>query len=40
MAECWTLGVKAGIDAATIVGVFNEAALRHQMDRKVRLPAT
>ena len=26
MAECWTAGVKAGIDAATIVNVFNEAA--------------
>src|SRR5207244_8253914 len=27
MAECWTAGVKAGIEAATIVDVFNEAAL-------------
>src|SRR5205823_13428832 len=27
MAECWTTGVKAGIDAATIVEVFNQAAL-------------
>ena len=26
MAECWTAGVKAAIDAATIVKVFNEAA--------------
>src|SRR6266851_2156765 len=32
--------VKAGIDAATIVHVFNEAALGHQMSLKVRLPAT
>jgi 3-hydroxyisobutyrate dehydrogenase-like beta-hydroxyacid dehydrogenase len=40
MAECWTVGVKAGIDAATIVKVFNEAALGHQMNLKVRLPAT
>jgi 3-hydroxyisobutyrate dehydrogenase len=40
MAECWTAGVKAGIDAATIVRVFNEAALGHQMSLKVRLPAT
>jgi 3-hydroxyisobutyrate dehydrogenase len=40
MAECWTVGVKAGIDAATIVKVFNEAALGHQMSLKVRLPAT
>jgi 3-hydroxyisobutyrate dehydrogenase len=40
MAECWTVGVKAGIDAAMIVRVFNEAALGHQMSLKVRLPAT
>src|SRR5205085_12205578 len=40
LAECWTTGVKAGIDAATIVNVFNEAALGHQMSMKVRLPAT
>ena len=40
MAECWTAGVKAGIDGATIVHVFNEAALGHQMSLKVRLPAT
>src|SRR3984885_4807620 len=40
MAECWTTGVKAGIDAATLVRVFNEAALGHMMNLKVRLPAT
>jgi len=40
MAECWTVGVKAGIDPATIVDVFNQAALGHQMSLKVRLPAT
>jgi 3-hydroxyisobutyrate dehydrogenase len=40
MAECWTVGVKAGIDAATIVEVFNEAALGHMMSLKVRLPST
>jgi 3-hydroxyisobutyrate dehydrogenase len=40
MAECWTAGVKAGIDAATIVNVFNEAALGQMMSLKVRLPAT
>jgi 3-hydroxyisobutyrate dehydrogenase-like beta-hydroxyacid dehydrogenase len=40
LAECWTTGVKAGIDAETIVKVFNEAALGHQMSMKVRLPAT
>jgi hypothetical protein len=40
MAECWTVGVKAGIDAAMIVKVFNEAALGHMMSLKVRLPAT
>src|SRR5437762_10186492 len=40
IAECWTTGVKAGIDAATIVRVFNEAALGQMMSLKVRLPAT
>jgi 3-hydroxyisobutyrate dehydrogenase len=40
MAECWTAGVKAGIDAATIVEVFSEAALGQMMSLKVRLPAT
>ena len=40
MAECWTTGVKAGIDAATIVKVFTEAALGNMMNLKVRLPAT
>ena len=40
MAECWTVGVKAGIDAGTIVNVFNEAALGQMMSLKVRLPAT
>ncbi len=40
MAECWTTGIKAGIDAATIVNVFNEAALGQMMSLKVRLPAT
>ena len=40
MAECWTTGVKAGIDAATIVKVFNEAAVGQMMSLKVRLPAT
>jgi len=40
MAECWTVGVNAGIDAGTIVDVFNEAALGHMMSLKVRLPST
>ena len=40
MTECWTVGVKAGIDAATIVKVFNEGALGQMMSLKVRLPAT
>lgn len=40
IAECWTAAVKAGIDAATIVNVFNEAALGQMMSLKVRLPAT
>ena len=40
MAECWTVALKAGVDAAMIVNVFNEAALGHMMNLKVRLPAT
>ena len=40
LAECWTTAVKAGLDAATIVNVFNEAALGQMMSLKVRLPAT
>lgn len=40
MTECWTTAVKAGVDPATIVRVFNEAALGHMMNLKVRLPAT
>jgi 3-hydroxyisobutyrate dehydrogenase len=40
MAECWTAGVKAGIDAATLIEVFREAALGHMMSLNVRLPAT
>ena len=40
LAECWTTAVKAGLDAETIVRVFNEAALGQMMSLKVRLPAT
>src|SRR5215469_18082090 len=40
IAECWTTAVKAGLDTATIVEVFNEAALGQMMSLKVRLPAT
>jgi 3-hydroxyisobutyrate dehydrogenase len=40
MAECWTVGVKAGIDPATIVDAFSQAALGHMMSLKIRLPAT
>jgi 3-hydroxyisobutyrate dehydrogenase len=40
MAECWTTGVKAGIEPAAIVEVFKTAALGNMMNLKVRLPAT
>jgi 3-hydroxyisobutyrate dehydrogenase-like beta-hydroxyacid dehydrogenase len=40
LAECWTTAVKAGVEPATIYRVFTEAALGHQMNLKVRLPAT
>src|SRR3989441_9802567 len=34
MAECWTVGVKAGIAPEVIVDVFNQAALGHMMSLK------
>jgi 3-hydroxyisobutyrate dehydrogenase len=40
MAECWTVGVRAGVDPGTIVDVFRSAALGNMMSLKVRLPAT
>jgi 3-hydroxyisobutyrate dehydrogenase len=40
MAECWTVGIKAGVAPATIVDVFKNAALGNMMSLKVRLPAT
>ena len=40
MTECWTTGVKAGIDPAVLVEVFSTAALGNMMNLKVRLPAT
>jgi 3-hydroxyisobutyrate dehydrogenase len=40
MAECWTVGVKAGVAPEVIVDVFNQAALGQMMSLKVRLPAT
>jgi 3-hydroxyisobutyrate dehydrogenase len=40
MAECWTAGVRAGVSPETLVSVFREAALGHQMSLKIRLPAT
>jgi 3-hydroxyisobutyrate dehydrogenase len=40
MAECWTVGIKAGVTPETIVDVFQNAALGNMMSLKVRLPAT
>lgn len=40
MAECWTVGVKAGVAPETIVDVFKSAALGNMMSLKIRLPAT
>jgi 3-hydroxyisobutyrate dehydrogenase len=40
MAECWTVGVRAGVSAETMVDVFRHAALGQQMSLNVRLPAT
>jgi 3-hydroxyisobutyrate dehydrogenase len=40
MVECLTLGVKAGVDPAVMVEVFQKAALGRNMGLHVRLPAT
>ena len=40
MAECWTAGVKAGVDPKVLVKVFTEGALGHMMSLKVRLRDT
>jgi 3-hydroxyisobutyrate dehydrogenase len=40
MAECWTVGLKAGVAPETMVDVFKNAALGNMMSLKVRLPAT
>jgi 3-hydroxyisobutyrate dehydrogenase len=40
MAECWTTGVRAGVDPNVLVKVFNEGALGHMISLKVRLRDT
>ena len=40
MVECLTLGVKAGVEPAVMVEVFQKAALGRNMGLHVRLPAT
>ena len=40
MIECLTLGVKAGVEPAVMVEVFQKAALGRNMGLHVRLPAT
>ena len=40
MVECMTLAVKAGVDPATLVDVFQRCAIGRRFDLHVRLPAT
>ena len=40
MVECLTLGIKAGVEPAVMVEVFQKAALGRNMGLHVRLPAT
>ena len=40
MVECLTLGVKAGVDPATMVEVFQKCALGRNFEIQVRLPDT
>ena len=40
MVQCLTTGVKAGVDASTIVEVFQKCALGRNFDLQVRLPNT
>ena len=40
MVECMTLAVKAGVDPATLVDVFQRCAIGRSFDLHVRLPAT
>jgi 3-hydroxyisobutyrate dehydrogenase len=40
MMQCLTAGVKAGVDASTIVEVFQKCALGRNFDLQVRLPNT
>jgi 3-hydroxyisobutyrate dehydrogenase-like beta-hydroxyacid dehydrogenase len=38
--ECLTTGVKAGVDAATLVEVFQKSGLGRNLDLQVAMPAT
>ena len=40
MAECWTTGVKAGVEAEVLVDVFKQGALGQMTNLKVRLRDT
>ena len=40
MVQCLTTGVKAGVNAATIIEVFQKCALGRNFDLQVRLPNT
>jgi 3-hydroxyisobutyrate dehydrogenase-like beta-hydroxyacid dehydrogenase len=40
MVECLTAGVKAGVDAATLVEVFQKSGIGRNLDLQVAMPAT
>jgi 3-hydroxyisobutyrate dehydrogenase len=40
MIECLTAGVKAGVDATTLIDVFQKSGLGRNLDLQVALPAT
>jgi 3-hydroxyisobutyrate dehydrogenase len=40
MVECLTTGVKAGVDAATLIDVFQKSGLGRNLDLQVAMPAT
>ena len=40
MMECLTTGVKAGVDAATIIETFQKSGLGRNLDLQVAMPAT
>jgi 3-hydroxyisobutyrate dehydrogenase-like beta-hydroxyacid dehydrogenase len=40
MVECLTAGVKAGVDAATLIEVFQKSGIGRNLDLQIAMPAT